>query len=95
MGEENFSEALRELDRSEVRIVIRVEIRKARKPVTIIEGLPANEKDLEDLVHRLKKILATGGTAKGGHVLLQGDQREKAKNELVRMGYHESNIVLY
>ncbi|MHB8567844.1 MAG: SUI1 family translation initiation factor [Nitrososphaerales archaeon] len=43
----------------------------------------------------MKKSLSTGGTAKGGIVLLQGDQREKTKEELVKIGYPESSIVLY
>ena len=41
---------------------------------------------------RLKKSLATGGSAKDGQVILQGDKREDAKQVLVKLGYSASNI---
>ena len=40
----------------------------------------------------LKKKLAAGGSAKDGLVMLQGDHREAAKENLVRLGYSAANI---
>ena len=49
-----------------------MEMRRFRKPTTVIEGLKMNEKDLQELGTKMKKMLATGGTVKDGIVLLQG-----------------------
>lgn len=87
-----FGEVLKELDRDQVRIIIREETRRFRKPTTLISGLPTERGELERVAHELKKHLATGGTAKGGQVILQGDHREAAKSLLVKMGYPAENI---
>lgn len=87
-----FGDILKDLDREESRIVVRLELRKFRKPVTVIEGLPKTGAELEEIGRKLKRSLATGGTAKDGLILLQGDHREKAHEELVKFGYSDSNI---
>jgi len=94
---DQFTSALDELDRGEAQIVIRMEMRKRRKPVTLVEGIPerSNKDQLEHVATELKKKLATGGTAKDNMILLQGDQRDKAKGELVRLGYPEDRIDVY
>lgn len=88
----DFDNVIQELDREESRIVVRLEMRKFRKPTTVIEGLSRDENTLRGLAHKLKHALATGGTGKDGIVLLQGDQRERAKVELVKLGYSDSRI---
>ena len=90
--EASFKEVIQELEKEESRIVIRLELRKFRKPTTVIEGLSKDENTLRNVAHKLKHLLATGGTGKDGIVLLQGDHRERAKEELVKMGYSESRI---
>jgi translation initiation factor 1 len=94
---DQFTGALDELDRGEAQIVIRMEVRKRRKPVTLVEGIPerSNKGELEHIATELKKKLATGGTAKDSIILLQGDQRDKAKDELVRLGYPQDRIEVY
>lgn len=94
---DQFTNALDELDRGESQIVIRMEMRKRRKPVTLVEGIPerSNKDELEHIATELKKKLATGGTAKDSIILLQGDQRDKAKTELVKLGYPEDRIDVY
>ncbi len=88
-----IEDVVQELDREESRIVIRLELRKFRKPTTMIQGLPENKKNsLKEIAHKLKHALATGGTAKDGAIILQGDQREGVKLELVRMGFPDSSI---
>ena len=69
-----------------------METRKFGKPMTIIEGIDDKETDLGRLAQKLKSFCACGGTAKNGQIMLQGDQREKAKNFLIQMGYQEQNI---
>ncbi len=81
-----------ELDQEESRIVIRLEMRRYRKPTTMIEGLSARQSDLEQLAKKLKARFACGGTAKDGYVLLQGDHRDLVKSNLVKFGYSETSI---
>jgi translation initiation factor 1 len=83
---------LEELDKDQVRIIIRVETRKFRKPTTLIIGLPQERGEMERVTHELKKKLATGGSAKEGQIILQGDHRVAAKELLVKLGYSASNI---
>jgi translation initiation factor 1 len=83
---------LRELEKSEVRIVVRVEERKFGKPVTVVQGLPKSKDDLQQVSKSLKSKLATGGTVKDGTILLQGDHREKVRQELQKLGYSSENI---
>ncbi len=60
----DFDAALKELDKSETHLVVRVEFRRWGKPMTIIQGLPETGRSLDEVAHRLKGRLATGGTAK-------------------------------
>ncbi len=96
---DQFTSALDELDRGDSQIVIRMEMRKRRKPVTLVEGITqrsgSKQDELEHLASELKKRLATGGTAKDNVILLQGDQRDKARDELVRLGYPKDRIDVY
>ncbi len=90
-----FKGFLRELDRSESHIVVRMETRRFGKPVTVIQGLPKAGASMKEVVRVLKNRLATGGTLKEGIVLLQGDQRERAKKELVKLGFPEMSIEVF
>ena len=68
---------LEELDRSEARVVVRLEFRRFKKPVTIIQGIP--EARLAEVARELKRRFGAGGTTKGGELLLQGDHRRHVK----------------
>ena len=87
-----LSGVLDELDREQVRIVIREETRRFKKPTTLIEGLPKQKKELQRITHELKKKLATGGTFKDNVVILQGDKREEARDVLIKLGYSAEQI---
>lgn len=81
-----------ELEKEETRIVVRLEMRRFRKPTTMIEGLNPKRTDLEKIAQQLKGRFACGGTAKNGYILLQGDHRDTIRDELVRLGFIDASI---
>ena len=83
---------LEELERSEARIVVKLEFRRFRKPVTILQGIP--QARLQEIARELKRRFGAGGTTKGGEILLQGDHRSHVKDELVKLGFPADHIDL-
>ena len=81
-----------ELEKEETRIVIRLEMRRFRKPTTMVEGLNSKRTDIVNIAHELKRKLACGGTAKDVYILLQGDHRDQVRDSLVNMGFGEGTI---
>jgi translation initiation factor 1 len=79
----------RAIEREEEKIKVYIEKRKFGKPITIIEGIKENAKEI---VSQLKQKLGCGGTFKNNHIELQGDHRIKLKDLLVKLGYKEEQI---
>lgn len=54
--------------------------RKGRggKIATILTGFTCSDERLQQIAARLKKRIGTGGSARGGEILLQGSWRDKA-----------------
>ncbi len=67
--------------------------RKGRggKQATIIAGFTCSDTDLKEVASALKQRLATGGSARGGEILIQGDRRADAASALRAMGYKVKN----
>jgi translation initiation factor 1 len=60
------------------------------KAVTLITGFIGTPEDLEDLGKKLKNSCGTGGSAKDAEIIVQGDQREKVLQFLLKNGYTNS-----
>ncbi|MDH5483386.1 MAG: translation initiation factor [Candidatus Bathyarchaeota archaeon] len=86
--------ACSEIGKEQQRIRVRLETRKFRRPVTIVDGLNDKNANLPGMAQKLKNSCACGGTAKNGQIILQGDHREKVRQYLITVGYPEENVEL-
>ncbi len=72
-----------------LRIFIDRKMRKG-KEVTIVESFVGSEEDLKDLGKTLKSKCGVGGSVKDGEIIIQGNQKDKVYDLLVKMGYTNS-----
>ena len=77
---------MEEIVREQQSVKVHVEKRRYGKLVTVIDGL-GKSVDISDIAKQLKTKCATGGTAKGGLIELQGDHTKKVKDVLADMGF--------
>lgn len=77
-----------EPERQTGRLAVNIE-RKGRggKTATIISGFTVSDSAVADIAAQLKKTLATGGSARGGEILIQGDCRQRVIEALRALGY--------
>lgn len=63
--------------------------RKGRggKTATIITGFTVADEEVEAIAAGLKKRLGTGGSARGGEILIQGDRRQDVLRLLTEKGF--------
>ncbi|MDE7410776.1 MAG: translation initiation factor [Paramuribaculum sp.] len=60
---------------------------RAGKTATIITGWVLDDAQLQNIASALQKKLGTGGSARGGDILIQGDRRADVHKLLTEMGY--------
>jgi translation initiation factor 1 len=72
------------------RVVAKLRVEKAGrggKTVTVVYDLPRNSAFLKELCAELKRACGTGGTASDDTVELQGDHRDRVREQLRERGF--------
>lgn len=57
------------------------------KTATIIEGFEISDEEIDEIARALRKKLGTGGSARGGEILIQGDRKADVIRLLKEMGF--------
>ncbi len=58
------------------------------KTATMVLGFVGSDEDLQQLAKTLKIRCGVGGSARGGEILIQGDNVQKVKEILTSLGYN-------
>jgi translation initiation factor 1 len=79
---------------AEQKLKIRLETKhRGGKAVTLVLGYIGTPDDMEELGKKLKNFCGTGGSAKDGEIIVQGDQRDKVLQWLLKNGYKNAKKI--
>ncbi|MFT4154129.1 translation initiation factor [Parafilimonas sp.] len=88
------NEAWETLPAAQQKLRIKLETKhRGGKTVSLVTGFIGSEDNLEDLGKKLKNLCGTGGSAKDGEIIIQGDHREKILQWLLKNGYKQSKKI--
>lgn len=92
--EEEPEEVQETLPANQQKLKVRLDTKqRAGKAVTLVENFTGKEEDLEDLGKKLKNFCGTGGSVKDREIIIQGDQREKVLQWLMKNGFKNTKKV--
>lgn len=57
------------------------------KIATIVTGFTISDDEVAELASKMKSALGTGGSARGGEILIQGDKRDAVLKFLIKQDY--------
>lgn len=57
------------------------------KEATIVTGFTLSDAEVADVASSLKRRLGTGGSSRGGEILIQGDKRTQVLEALTSLGF--------
>jgi translation initiation factor 1 len=92
--EEEPEEVQETLPANQQKLKVRLDTKqRAGKAVTLVENFIGKAEDLEDLGKKLKNFCGTGGSVKDRDIIIQGDQREKALQWLLKNGFKNTKKI--
>jgi len=78
--------------KGEQEIKVSLVSRKFGKLTTVIGGIKEKEVNIKEVTKKLKSKFACGGTVKNYTIELQGDHKQKVKEELIKIGFAPETI---
>ena len=90
----DFRDILKHLDRESAHFIVRLEKHHSGRFQTIIQphDIIKDSIDLIGLARKLKETLGTGGEVEDGRIILHGDQRDKVRDELGKLGVSPERV---
>ena len=65
---------------------------RSGKIVTLVKGIDIDKDTLEYISKKLKRKLSVGGSIKDGEIIIQGNNRDKIQENLLKMGHSVKKI---